>query len=266
MATTNVETHILYNGEIKILFYPDSHRYKLDGNKTFLIGVTTACGMKDKSTALLIWASRLTRDYLFSIIEAGRPITQKEVLEAVEKHKDAKDEAAGVGTQIHSWIEQYVTTGIKPETPEDERVKLGVIAFLTWVRDNKVEFEHAERVVYSREYEYVGQLDAIAKVNGVRTLLDYKSSKGIYLTMRYQVAAYVKAWNEEHNDKIEQRMILRLGKDDGAFQVETFTDPKELEMDFRCFLACLLLKEHDKQEYNWQRMVNSEQAQPQIAS
>lgn len=257
MATKTVtEKHVLYNGEETIIFYPNSHRYKKEGERAYLIGVTTACGMKDKPH-LLKWVSNVARDYLFALIEAGKTITQKEVIDACDEYNVKRDTAADVGTQIHDWIEQYVETGTKPPTPSDEKVRLGVIAFLQWVQDNKVEFEHSEKVVFSRQYGYVGKFDAVAKVNGVRTLIDYKSSKGIYLTMRYQTAAYLKAWNEEHHDDIRQRMILKLGKEDGDFLAVCFDDAIQLELDFKCFLACLLLKEHDKAEYNWQREINS---------
>lgn len=259
MPPANYEVHDLYNGEVKVKFYPNSHRYQLEGEKTYLIGVTTACGMKDKSAALLIWASRLSRDYLLERIESGEPITKEDIERAVNIHKERKEEAADIGSQIHDWIETYVEGGQKerPPIPEDERVQLGIIAFLQWVEENKVEFIHNEKVVFSRKFEYVGKFDAIANVNGVETLIDYKSSKGIYLTMRYQTAAYLKAWNEEHGTDIKQRMILRLGKDDGAFQVATFNDEEQLEKDFLNFVACLTLKEHDKEEYNWQRQINS---------
>jgi len=36
---TNKTEKSLYNGEVKIIFYPDSHRYKLEGQKGWLVGV-----------------------------------------------------------------------------------------------------------------------------------------------------------------------------------------------------------------------------------
>ena len=247
----------LYKGEVTMRFYPVKHGYKIHNEKPWLIGVTTACGMKDKSRPLLIWASRLIRDYLFKLIGEGVQITQKEVLSAVDSHEFTKNEAADIGKEIHKWIEDYIVSGEKPPTPEDERVRLGVIAFLQWKKENDVEFLEIEKVIYSKKYGYVGTLDAIANVNGVPTLIDFKSSKGIYLSHRYQTAAYLKAWNEEHQTSIKNRMILRLGKFDGDFQAESFDDFEQLELDFKCFLACLLLKQHDKREIKWQKAINA---------
>jgi ATP-dependent exoDNAse (exonuclease V) beta subunit len=55
-----------------------------------------------------------------------------------------------------------------------------VLAFLKWKTDNDVEFLEVERLVYSKQYEYVGRFDLIAKVNGKKMLIDYKTSKGFY--------------------------------------------------------------------------------------
>lgn len=248
-------THKLYKGKIEIDFYPNNHRYKIVGEKKYLVGVTTATDMLDKSAALLPWATGLAREYLFEKLESGEPINAADIIESCKQYEIKRDTAADIGTQIHDWIDQYIA-GKDPEVPKDEKVANGVLAFLDWVDKNKVKFEQSEKIVYSKKYQYVGKMDAIAIVNGVRTLIDYKSSKGVYLPMRYQTAAYLVAWNEEHGQDIKDRMILHLGKETGEFRAIDFTDEKELMDDFECFLALLKLKEHDKVMYNWKREIN----------
>lgn len=253
--STEKTTHKLYNGSISIDFYPNSHRYKKVGERTYLIGVTTACGMLDKSRPLLIWSSELTRKFLFEKINAGETVDTTMVIEACDQYNVKRDTAADTGTQIHNWIEQYVK-GSKPEIPEDQKVANGVMAFLDWVEKNEVKILQSERLVYSKEYGYVGTLDAVAEVNGKKYILDFKSSKGIYETMLYQTAAYLKAWNEEHGDNIVNRYILKLGKEDGEFQAESFENLNDLQKDFECFKSLLFLKQRDKDLYQWKRSVN----------
>lgn len=257
MATPTVkENHKLYGGKVSIDFYPVKHAYKIPGNRTWLVGVTTACNQKDKSGGLLRWAERLTRAYLFDILNKKKVITQADILDAIDQRNITLDKASEIGTQIHDWIKDYIA-GKNPTAPDDEKVQNGVVAFLDWEAKHKVKWLESERLCFSKKYGYVGTFDAIAEINGKLYMVDFKSSKGLYLTMRYQTAAYTKAWNEEFPDKkIVNRYILKLGKDDGEFKAVAFENEQQLEEDFQGFLACLTLKNHDKQEYKWQREIN----------
>jgi hypothetical protein len=227
---------------------------KLKDEKKYLVGVTTACGMLDKSAPLLIWAERLTRDFLFDKLSKGESITEQLINEAIEQRKVKIDKASDIGTQIHNWIEEYITNQnptSKLNTlliPEDQNVAQGVIAFLDWVTTNKIEFIATEEIVYSRIHNYVGRFDAIIKLDGKLYLIDFKSSNGVYPEYRYQTSGYVKAYNEEHGTDIKGRMIIKLGKETGDFEAVEF-DESELDFDFECFLGLLKLKEADK-KYN----------------
>ena len=246
---TNIETHKLYKGEVEIAFYPDSHRYKLAGEKTYLIGVTTATGMLDKSRPLLHWSAGLAQEYLLSQLQEGHPIDEATICSAVNQYNEKRDSAADTGSKIHEWIEQYLDSGNK-EIPEDQQVAQGVIAFLDWIDKNDIKFEHSEKIVYSKKHQYVGRFDAIANINGTRYLIDFKSSKGVYNDFRYQLSAYLEAWNEEYNDNITKRMIVKLGKDTAEF--ETIELPEEdHQKDFECFISLLTLKKRDKELYKF---------------
>ena len=56
----------MYGGEVVINFYPDSHKYKLEGSKDWLVSSTGATGIIDKSTPLIIWAVGLTTQHVRS--------------------------------------------------------------------------------------------------------------------------------------------------------------------------------------------------------
>lgn len=197
----------LYKGKVKGKFFPESHRYYVDGKpKT---GVTTYLGIVDKSRPLLIWATELYRDYLLGIKE---PITEAHILEGCTLHEERKQEAAAIGDEVHKWVEGYIN-GETPEMPESKEAQIGVNAFLDWVTANKVKFLSSERVVYSKKYGYIGKMDIEAKVNGKLCLIDIKTSNGLYNTYGLQTAAYLRADEEESDRNYHGRWLIRLAKE-----------------------------------------------------
>lgn len=76
MAKAEFSEFTLYNGEVKVKFYPKSHMYKITDPKYGLVdqrvkGVTTFLGIKDKSPALVSWATELAGLHLYDIIASG---------------------------------------------------------------------------------------------------------------------------------------------------------------------------------------------------
>lgn len=246
---TIFETTKHYNGEVVIKFYPDSHRYQLEGRKDYLIGVTTATGMLDKSRALMIWASKLTKDFLIEALEKGEDINQELIEMATNLHNVKRDEAATSGALVHAWAEAYIK-GQNPEVPENENVRNGVLAFLKWVNENGAKFVASEKRVYSKKYEYVGTMDCIFTLEkeGHKIIHagDFKTSSGIYTEMAMQVAAYQQAETEEHGTIYGDKYILKFDKNTGEFESKRF-GVEEHEDHFQGFLACLKLKQISKE-------------------
>lgn len=262
----------LYKGKCKVKFYPNSHRYVVNGKPTSG-SVTSIIGMYDKSGALLPWAVELSVNYLRDIFLEKKAFTEEDFLNAEEQHSVKKTEAATIGSAVHDWIEKYIK-GENPEIPETKEAQIGVNSFLEWVSENKVKFLSSERAIYSRKHDYIGKMDIEAKVNGKLCLIDIKTSNGIYNTYNMQTAAYVKADEEESGRKYHGRWILRLAKetekeynarmakknhnrerkgkapvDYPPYQVfeAKFLDETagNMERDFAAFLACKTLKEFD---------------------
>jgi len=252
-----------YNGEVAIKFYPGKHAYQLEGHKDYLIGVTTATGMMDKSRALMIWASRLTKDYLVNVLNS-KQIEIEDIESAVTQYDAVRDEAATIGTMAHDWVDQYVK-GLNPTTPDDERVANAVTAFLKWVNQYQVRFVFNEKVVYSRKHEYVGTMDCAFTMGAEGHKIihpgDYKTSSGLYVNMAFQVAAYQEAESEEHGTVYGDKWLLRFSKEDkfdkngkltqvaGDFEAKCFPR-EEHDKHFQGFLACLELK---KQQKEWDK-------------
>lgn len=246
---TNVEKSSHYNGEVNILFYPDSHRYRIEGEKEYLIGVTTATGMLDKSRPLMIWSGRIITDYLREKLDETGALTHVDINEAQMLPDQKKEEAASKGTLVHAWAEAWIKDQALP-IPEDEQVRNGALAFLKWVKENDIKFLFSEKRVYSRKYGYVGTFDVAFTMgiedHAVKHPGDFKTSSGIYFEMAAQVSAYQHAETEEHGTVFGDKCVIRFDKDTAEFQVKWFP-ASEHKMHLRAFLAMLELKKQVKQ-------------------
>ena len=235
-----IETIKLYKGKVIVNFEERDwggkkiHSYTASkGDK--IISVTKVTGRIDKSNALIIWATRLMAKFLSDNF-LGKILTESAIGESLKKWRDAKEEAADIGTAIHDWIEAKIK-GLEPDIPADDKVKNGVLAFLKWQNENKIKWLENEKIVYSKKHHYIGKLDAVAKIGGKIYLIDYKSSKKIYPEFYLQTAAYQLAYEEEHGKSIiDGRILLHLGKEDGVFENREIG---EYEKDATAFIGLL---------------------------
>ena len=252
MAMTPDKVFKLYKGSVEIEFYEAKHWYKHKGERQTIISVTGAVGMVDKSRPLIIWATRLASDFLKEVLNTGGGISEEVIDLACKQHQIKKEEAASKGTEVHKWAEEYIS-GKNPELPKDEKVLNGVTAFLSWVKENNIKFKESERMVYSKKHDYVGTLDAVAVIHGKTSLIDFKTSNGVYSTMHYQVAAYQMAYEEETGKELSgPRYIIRFDKDTGDFHVVNLDeDEKNYKKDCAAFLAALTLKRREKELSTW---------------
>ena len=180
--------------------------------------VTTVTGILDKP-ALIQWAANCAVDYVAGNLDRLKSDNVHEgeavLEEARSAHRTVKDEAAGNGTKVHKAIELYIHGQDYSEILDNEESQTGFKAFLSWEEKNHVIWLETECAVYSINHGYAGRFDAIAMVNGHRYLIDFKTSKGIYDEMKYQLCAYRQAYNEmleEGQEKLENIAILHLDK------------------------------------------------------
>ena len=152
--------------------------------------------------------------------------------------KDAKGafrrktkEAGESGTMAHDYIKNYICGKRQPEDlvlkiNKDEKAKNSIKSFKKWGGEHKVEWVASELVVGSEINEFGGTLDAIAYVDNIPSLIDFKTSNQISPDYFLQTAAYQIALEEMGFTPL-QRIILRIPKDGGEF--ETITLPNNLE-------------------------------------
>lgn len=227
--------------------YKDSnHTYTSKSNGKLWPGVTSIIGNLDKPF-LKAWATKENYLYMVANHEAVREALLSENLDAYEAIcleaknaylKKAKS-AATSGTTAHDWIDQYIGAKIEGvaqfnEPIEDEKAREAVSQFLEWEKANNVEWIAGDTVIGSAIHEFGGKLDAIAIIDGKRTLIDFKTSNQISKDYFLQTAAYQLAL-EEMGYKCEQRLILRIPKDGKEFETLIVSTP--LDLDIETFLA-----------------------------
>ena len=164
------------------------------------------------------------------------------------------EEGKLIGTQIHEAIQQHIDKEeAKIETEFGEQVKNALNGFMLFKKEHKdIKLQRAELALTSEKHGYNGTLDCIGKIGKDLVLLDWKTGKAkekdkpdIYDEYRYQVAAYVTAFNETQEEQVIKAYILALAKDKVAYNFEELEMSKISEMFEKVFLSCLSI-------YNYQ--------------
>ena len=190
-------------------------------------GVTTALGILNKP-ALIHWAWDLG-------------------IQGID-YKVFRDDKADIGKLTHDMALCY-EKGEEIDTSyySQAQIDLAKICFaknLDWRSRHKIESMFCEKQSVSEIYQYGGTLDNYCLLDGVPTLIDYKTGKAIYTEQFYQLAAYKNLLEEEGN-KVNQCIILRLGRnEEEGFETKTMTD---LSKQFEVFLSCLKIYQLTKE-------------------
>lgn len=167
-----------------------------DGTK--IPGVTTVLRLRAKE-ALVEWAFNLGKD---------NP--------QLSSSRAYVDDLAKIGTLTHELIGAHLrneTPDLSDFTPREvEAAQIPYAKYLSWEQGKKIEVEAIEKVVISERYRYGGSLDVRAKIDGKRTVMDFKTGKAIYPDYFIQTAAYAEAEQEQTGDKIDQCLILQIGR------------------------------------------------------
>jgi hypothetical protein len=233
----NIKTEKLYNDTIELTFNEKNHQFKVNGKP--VKSVTYFTGVIDASGPLMYWAVNQAKLFLQDLLNQGKPITSVSIEEAGKQHRIKKEAAGTIGTNVHDWIERYIK-GENPEMPEVAEELNGILAFLKWLEEHQVEFIESEKLIYSKEYNYTGILDAIAKIDGKTCLIDFKTSKGVYEGYFLQIAAYRNAYEEMTGKKLDGfNKIVHVNKETGEFKLIEAIDH---ERDFEAFAATITLR------------------------
>lgn len=124
--------------------------------------------------------------------------------------------AAREGTQVHDAVEQFLT-GHEIKWLDDKGVAQYnidvwrmILRFADFWNQKQPELIATEYHLFSDEYEYAGTADIICRMNDKIYLLDIKTSNSVHSSYYLQLAAYAKAWNETHSEKVEDTGVIWL--------------------------------------------------------
>lgn len=197
-------------------------QYRLaDGTK--VPGVTTTLGILAKP-ALLDWAWRCGL--------------------AGDDYKLVRDSAARVGTLAHYLVLCHLKDE-RPEldsySPEDvDKAENCLLSYFEWEKTRRVVPLLIEVSLVSEEYKFGGTIDCYARIDSELVLLDYKTGKGIYPEMIYQVSAYCRLL-EEMGDEMQKVRILRIGRTEDENFEDRLIGEGELEKGWNIFKHCLAI-------------------------
>lgn len=214
-----------------------------------LWSVTSIIGVLDKP-ALLHWSAEQAalaavasaRSLAARITEEGEEPVVKWLRDARFRKPKGRLSATSLGTCAHAGCEEYAITGVRPdrarladivraeggarfdgidnEVPVLERM---LDRFDDWLQRFTPAYEAVEVVVYHPTYGYAGQCDGFLVIDGVRYIIDYKSSrdgfdsrgrpKTPYSEAALQLAAYrfaecAATWRARRMEQFRRRYYL----------------------------------------------------------
>lgn len=210
---------------------PGAHTIYKTADGTRVPGATTIIGILDKP-ALVKWANNLG-------------------LQGIDSTRYV-DNLASVGTLAH----HLILCHYKGEVPDmtdftENQIELAqncIQSYSFWEGSHKIEPVLIEEPIVSEILKYGGTPDLYCKMDGVLTLLDFKTGKALYTEVMYQLAAYRNLLNE-YGYPVDQCMALKIGRsDDEGFEVKI---GKDMDTAFSIFKHCLdlyyLIRDYKKE-------------------
>lgn len=205
--------------------------YRVDGDDTPYVSVTHALGCIAKP-ALINWAANQERALvmdaaadLYLDLAQTPPMSRPSFLATLQgrigkqkAHQKELAKAGEVGTQVHGLIEwnlrQSLGQKVGPEPRVFDSAQWAFMAWQDWAQQVSLKPIFIEQMVFSRTHQYAGTMDLLAEVNGVVTLVDFKTGKAIYAEAYMQNVAYQMALREMGHLAPAAGCIVRLPKVD----------------------------------------------------
>ena len=164
-----------------------------------------------------------------------------------------RDQAAGIGNITHAMIEEFLVekTFDRDEYPPLD-VKIAELAFqgfLEWFESTSILVHSVESALTHDVWYYGGTLDLKCSIDGDLYVIDFKTSTGIYLEHKVQLAAYREL--VLHNSKVRPLCgILHLSKRTGKHKFYNDEAIGDLSKEWDTFLSCRRLHDLRKQLEN----------------
>ena len=141
------------------------------------------------------------------------------------------ENAADRGTRVHKACEALDEYGA---VEADEDILPYLQAYVLFRREHTVKWEKVEYSSYSPSRKYAGTIDRYGVVDGVRCIVDLKTSSSLQKALYGAGQNLYRMMLEEQGMPVEKLFILHLQKD-GSYKIV------ELAKDDSVALACLTL-------------------------
>lgn len=169
-------------------------RYGYDIDGTFYRRVTTFCGGIPKPW-LGSWAAKTVAEFAVDHKEQWENLGKKDAVKLLKGSPWSKrDDAGDRGSAVHAAAE-HVARGepvpVGTLTTDDEREC--AFAVRDFLREMDPKILGVEVTVFSPSHGYAGTFDLYCEADGLRWLLDWKTSKSVYAEHAVQLAAYYNA-------------------------------------------------------------------------
>jgi hypothetical protein len=145
-------------------------------------------------------------------------------------YREASQGEASVGTHVHRVVEWDILGRIVPtiDIPAlyRDRVKQSFESYLSWKNHTRLEMIRSEVRLISTNLRFGGTIDGVARIDGKRSILDWKTSRQVYSSHLIQLAAYGLLWDSAFPDQeIEGGFhLLRFDKNHGDFHHHHYQD------------------------------------------
>jgi len=205
--------------------------------------VTTVLNVLDKP-ALPRWAAKSVAEFAANNKKAWIDLPEDAAIDMLKGSPwRTRDKAAAAGTDAHEYCEGLLRGEIDINSPFDPpglgEAARNLRSILKTVKPQPLSIEGT---VWSNKYGYAGSFDGIHIIDGEVTLVDLKTSTGVYPEYSIQLAAYKYAENILRTDgteipvpKITRCQIWHAPKE-GTGKV---VDMDVTEAEFGVFLAAL---------------------------
>lgn len=227
-----------------VVFDEESHTYTTKTGELYT-GCTTISDAWDKSFFLGPWyAKEMALEILSKPFDEVSKFTPPEFEKFVMDCKGAakrKSELAKVnGTLAHDWIGSAICKKIDANAkilpmPKDGEAKSAIDAFVAWAKGKNIQWLASEEVVSSDEFRIGGKLDAIAVIDGITYLVDFKTSGQLSASYLLQCAGY-DVMLREMGLQVMGYMIVRIPKDGKEVETLTITNREDMQFFRETFL------------------------------
>lgn len=228
-----------------VSFNEAEHTYVHKSTGEFYTGCTTISDAWDKSFFLGPWYAKEMAEFILSkpydeVIRLDPKSFATFITHAKGAAKAKSEKAKDDGTAAHDWIEACIASAINHEsslqnTPVSPEAQNAINAFCSWKKNKDIVWLASEEVLSSDAYRIAGKLDALAIIDGIPTLVDFKTSGQISASYLLQCAGY-DIMLAEMGFRVRQYLILRIPKDGAAPETLTITDRDEMKFLKETFL------------------------------